>query len=644
LGSGETSYPFRRYEDASQGSRLPRPAGTPRRPSMQLWLSGETWIALVSLLGIGLHLLLRFGLAVSSNLTLAPLWFALLAGGVPLLFTLARKLLRGEFGSDLLAGISIVTAVLLGEFLVGVIVVLMLSGGTALEKYATRRASSALDALAKRVPSSAHRKSGNRLEDISLSEITIGDQLVVLPHEICAVDAIVLEGHGKMNEAYLTGEPFEISKTPGSTVLSGAINGETALTIRTERLPVDSRYARIMQVMQETEQRRPRLRRLGDTLGAWYTPLAVGIAILAAVWSGHSERFLAVLVIATPCPLLLAIPVAIIGAISLAARRGIIIKNPAVLEQIDLCRAVIFDKTGTLTYGKPALTEIVCSPAFQQKDVLMLAASLELYSKHPLAGAVIEAAQKALLPMEAASEISERPGEGLHGIIAGRNVFLTGRGKVNAKEWDLPPVAGGLECLVFVDGAFAAAIRFHDAPRIDSRLFLEHLAPRHAVRKLMLVSGDRESEVRYIAKEVGITDLHFSKSPEEKVEIVRSETKQQKTLFLGDGINDAPAMQAATVGVAFGQASDIAAEAADAVILQPSLSKVDELIHIGRRMRSIALESAVGGMALSVLGMVAAAFGYLPPIGGAIAQEVIDLVAVLNAVRVAIPTKNLTDF
>ena len=644
MGPGEIKYPFRYDEDATQEARLLFPSGSDRKPSMQPWWSGETWIALIALLGIGLHLLLRFGLAVSSNLTLAPLWFALLVGGVPLLFALTRKLLRGEFGSDLLAGISITTAVLLGEFLVGVIVVLMLSGGTALEKYATRRASSALDALAKRVPSSAHRKSGNRLEDIPLSEIAVGDRLAILPHEICAVDGVVIEGHGKMNEAYLTGEPFEISKTPGSPVLSGAVNGETALTIRAEKLPVDSRYARIMKVMRETEQRRPRLRRLGDTLGAWYTPLAVGIAILAAVWSGQSERFLAVLVIATPCPLLLAIPVAIIGAISLAARRGIIIKNPAVLEQIDRCRAVIFDKTGTLTYGKPALTEIVCSPAFQQKDVLMLAASLERYSKHPLAGAVIEAAQKALLPMEAASEISERPGEGLHGIIAGRNVQLTGRGKVNTKEWNLPPVAGGLECLVFVDGAFAAAIRFHDAPRIDSRLFLAHLAPRHAVRKLMLVSGDRESEVRHIAKEVGIDDLHFSQSPEEKVEIVRSETKQQKTLFLGDGINDAPAMQAATVGVAFGQASDIAAEAADAVILQPSLSKVDELIHIGRRMRSIALESAVGGMALSVLGMVAAAFGYLPPIGGAIAQEIIDLVAVLNAVRVALPTKHLTDF
>ena len=644
MAYGETGYPFRQYQDTAQGPCLPLPVAATRKPSIREWLRDETWIALIALFGIGLHLLLRFGLDVSSNLTLAPLWLALLAGGVPLLLTLARKLLRGEFGSDLLAGISIVTAVLLGEFLVGVIVVLMLSGGTALEKYATRRASSALEALAKRVPSSSHRKSENRLEDIPLSEIAVGDSLVILPHEICAVDGIVVEGHGKMNEAYLTGEPFEISKTPGSAVLSGAINGETALTIRTERLPVDSRYARVMQVMRETEQRRPQLRRLGDTLGAWYTPLAVGIAILAAVCSGQSGRFLAVLVIATPCPLLLAIPVAVIRAISLAARRGIIIKNPAVLEQIDRCRALIFDKTGTLTYGKPTLTEIVCSPAFQQKEVLMLAASLELYSKHPLAGAVIEAAQKAFLPMEAASEISERPGEGLQGIIAGRNVFLTGRGKVNEKQWNLPPAVGGLECLVFIDSVFAAAIRFHDAPRIDSRLFLAHLAPRHAVRKLMLVSGDRESEVRYIAREVGINDLHFSKSPEEKVEIVRSETKQQKTLFLGDGINDAPAMQAATVGVAFGQANDIAAEAADAVILQPSLSKVDELIHIGRRMRSIALESAVGGMALSILGMAAAAFGHLPPIGGAIAQEIIDLVAVLNAVRVALPTKKLTDF
>jgi heavy metal translocating P-type ATPase len=631
------------YSDVARELRLPFLFIASPRPN-NVWSSRETWIALTALAAIGIHFLCRFVLAAPANVSAAPLWFALVVGGVPLVFTLVRKLARGEFGSDLLAGISIVTAVILGEYLVAAIVVLMLSGGEALEKFASRRASFVLDALARRMPNSAHRKSGNRLDDISLSEVGIGDLLAVLPHEICPVDGVVIEGHGKMNEAYLTGEPFEILKTPGSAVLSGAINGDRALSIRAEKLPVDSRYARIMQVMRETQQQRPRLRRLADTLGAWYTPLAVGIAILAAFLSGQSERVLAVLVIATPCPLLLAIPVAIIGAISLAARRGIVIKNPAVLEQIDSCRALIFDKTGTLTYGKPTLSEIKCSVAFRPNDVLGLAASLERYSKHPLAGAIIDAAQKAGLPFEEASEISERPGEGLRGLVGGRDVALTGRNKVTAGGWNLPPVVEGLECLVFVDGAFAAALRFHDAPRKDSRLFLEHLGPRHAVCKLMLVSGDRESEVRYLAREVGISDLHFSKSPEEKVEIVRAETKQQKTLFLGDGINDAPAMQAATVGVAFGQASDVAAEAADAVILQPSLGKVDELIHIGRRMRSIALQSAIGGMALSIVGIVAAAFGHLPPIAGAITQEMIDLAAVLNALRVALPTRNLTDF
>jgi heavy metal translocating P-type ATPase len=607
-------------------------------------LDRETYIAGVAIVGILLHLALRFLFATPRAVWLLPLWIVLFGGGAPLVLNLVKKAIGHQFGSDLLAGISILTSVFLGEYLVGSIVVLMLSGGTALEEIAIRRASSVLDALAKRIPNIAHRKAENSLTDVTLNEIAVGDVLVVFPHEICPVDGVVIEGHGKMDEAYLTGEPFEISKIPGSGVLSGAINGDAALTIESEKLPVDSRYARIMQVMRDTEQRRPHLRRLGDMLGAWYTPLAVGIAILAWLASGQSMRFLAVLVIATPCPLLLAIPVAIIGAISVSARRGIVIKNPAVLEQIDQCRSVIFDKTGTLTYGKPVLSEIVCAPAFEEKDVLRLAASLELYSKHPLANAIIEAARKAQLGLEAASEIGERPGEGLRGIVGAREVLLTGRGKLKGPGLEIPPVAGGLECLAFVDGKFAAAFRFRDAPRSDSRLFLEHLRPRHAVRKVMLVSGDRESEVRYLAQEVGIQDIHFSKSPEEKVEIVRAETKREKTVFVGDGINDAPAMQAATVGIAFGQASDIAAEAADAVILETSLEKVDELIHIGRRMRKIALQSAIGGMTLSVIGMLVAAFGYLPPIGGAVAQEVIDLAAVLNALRVAFPSSRLADF
>jgi len=627
-------------------SGVPAGPSSPGEPAFETPLKkpGESTIAGIAVAGIALHLLLRFVFSFPPIVYFLPLWVVLVVGGAPLIFTLAKKALARKFGSDLLAGISILTAVLVREYLVGVIVVLMLSGGETLERFATRRASSVLDALAKRVPSTGHRKAGNSLVDISLADITIGDLLVVLPHEICPVDGVVVEGRGRMDEAYLTGEPYEISKTPGSGVLSGAINGETAVVIRAEKLPVNSRYARIMQVMKETEQRRPRLRRLGDLLGAWYTPVAVALAVAAWALSGASERFLAVVVIATPCPLLLAIPVAIIGAISVSARRGIVIKNPAALEQIDRCRTLIFDKTGTLTYGEPSVSEIVCVDPFQRAEVLRLAASLEMYSKHPLAGAVIRAAREGELPFEAVSQISERPGEGLRGIVGGRQVLLTSRKQLGEAGRELPAQAPGLECVAMVDDKLAAVFRFRDVPRADSRMFLSHLRPRHAVRKLILVSGDRESEVRYLAEEVGIRDVHAGKSPEEKVEIVRAETRHEKTLFMGDGINDAPAMQAATVGVAFGHASDIAAEAADAVILEPSLSKVDELIHISARMRSIALQSAVGGMALSMIGMIAAAFGYLPPIGGAIAQEVIDLAAVLNAVRVAIPSKSLTDF
>ena len=594
--------------------------------------------------GILLYLVLRYFTGVSHAVSLFPLYLTLILGGAPLLFKLSRKVLALEFGADLLAGISILSAVLLGQYLVGAIVVLMLSGGGALEQLASRRASSVLDALANRMPRIAHRKTGASFSDVDLASISIDDSLIVFPHEICPVDGVVVEGHGVMDEAYLTGEPFTISKAPGSQVLSGTINGDSALTIVATKLAMDSRYAKVMQAVEATGQNRPRLRRIGDQIGAWYTPLALGIAALSWVWSGDPLRFLAVTVVATPCPLLIAIPVAVIGAISLSARYGIIIKNPAVLEQIDTCRTLIFDKTGTLTYGRPKLTEVICDSGLLPRDALRMAASVEQYSKHPLATAVLQEARQANLVLEAASQISEEPGMGLRGIVGGRAIQLTGRGKVSSEGLRLPPPVSGLECLLFLDGTYAAAFRFHDSPRPDSGLFVRHLKPRHQVQKVILVSGDRESEVRYLAEVVGITEVHASKSPEEKVSIVREETERGKTLFVGDGINDAPALLAATVGVAFGQNSDITSEAADAVILEASLRKVDELMHIGRRMRSIALQSAVGGMALSVVGMALAAAGHLPPVAGAIAQEIIDLAAVLNALRVAFPSGDLADF
>jgi P-type E1-E2 ATPase len=373
----------------------------------------------------------------------------------------------------------------------------------------------------------------------------------------------------------------------------------------------------------------------------------LAVAVLAWVLSGESVRFLSVLVIATPCPLLLAIPIAIIGSISLCARRAIIVKSPVVLEQIAGCRTAIFDKTGTLTYGEPKLTEQLVAPGFDAKEVLTLVASLERYSKHPLARAILAAAKEAGIQIPEAANVGEQPGQGLRGTVNGRSVGITSRNKLLEQKVDgadqLAPLAGGLECVVVVDQRYAAAYRFRDAPRAESRSFVNHLGPKHHFDRVMLVSGDRESEVRYLAEQVGITEVHAQQSPEQKLALVRAETAKAKTLYVGDGINDAPAMMAATVGMAIGQNSDVTAEAAGVVIMDNSLKKVDEFMHISRRMRVIALQSAVGGMALSVVGMAFAATGHLSPVSGAIAQEVIDVLAVLNALRAALPPKVIHD-
>jgi heavy metal translocating P-type ATPase len=591
--------PLRASDVLSEDKRAPA-------ARQEIYRHRQLIIAAIALAGISLHLILRYATSASASTFQLPLFAILAFGGTPLVVELLIKLFQRQFGSDLLAGISIFTSVLLGEYLAGSIVVLMLSGGEALEEFAVRSASSVLRALARRVPSAAHRKNdhGGPVADVSLGEIAVGDVLLVFPHEICPVDGVVIHGHGVMDEAYLTGEPFSMSKTPGSEVLSGAVNGEAALTIRATRLAVDSRYAKIMQVMQASERDTPRLRRLGDQLGAFYTPLAVAIALAAWVISGHASRFLAVLVVATPCPLLIAIPVAIIGSISLCARRGIIIKKPVVLEQADTCRTIIFDKTGTLTYGEPRLADVVMRPGEGQigrDELLALVASVERYSKHPLARAVLVAAEQAKLPLRDASEIHEPPGRGLRGIVDGRHVEITSRKKLAAREpaaaaATLPPAVGGLECVVLVDGRYTATFRFRDEPRSEGASFVRHLSPRHRFRRLMLVSGDRESEVRYLAERVGIAEVHAGKTPEEKLQIVREQTRLAKTLYLGDGINDAPALTTATVGVALGQASDITTEAAGAVVLDSSLRKVDEFLDVSRRMRHVALQSAIGGM------------------------------------------------
>ncbi len=473
----------------------------------------------------------------------------------------------------------------------------------------------------------------------------MNDLLVVLPHESFPVDGEVVEGQSSVDESYLTGEPYRIAKIPGSDVLSGAVNGETALTIKVSKLPIDSRYAKIVRVMEQAEMKRPRVRRVADRLGAWYTLVALAMAIPAWLLSGDPARFLAVLVIATPCPLLLAIPVAIIGAVSIAASRGIIIKDPSMLERIGSCRTMIFDKTGTLTYGAPALTEILCADDVDRKQALRWAASVEQYSRHPLASAILDTARTEEIIPDFASEVTEKPGRGLSGMAGTNRIQITSRNLILASNAELaallPPMTAGMESILLVNGRYGAIFRFRDVPRPESRSFIGHLAPRHGVKRIMLLSGDREGEVLHLARQVGIDEAFFGKNPQEKLAIVGAEVKRAPTMFLGDGINDAPAMQAATVGIAFGKNSDVTAEAADAVIFETSLRKVDELIHIGRRMKRIALQSAIGGMALSMVGMLIAATGHLSPVAGAVTQEVIDVAALLNALRVALPGNDL---
>ncbi len=597
-----------------------------KKPS---FINSQTLLVAASFIAIILHLLLPVGLLHN-----IPLIIVTIIGGAPLLWEIARKALKLDLGADILAALALITAAVLGEYLAAVLIVLMLAGGQALENYAMRKASNVLAALSERMPTIAQRKVGSKIEEIAISDIKIGDLIVVPPHETCPVDGVVVEGHSTMDESYLTGEPYRVSKAKGASVLSGAINGEAALTIQAEKLPSDSRYAKIMEVMQDAEQKRPQLRRLGDQIGAVFAPLALALALGAWFATGDATRFLAVLVVATPCPLLIAIPVTIISAISMSAKRGIIIKDPTVLERLPTCTTGIFDKTGTLTYGRPELTEVITAPEADENIILQQAASLERYSKHPLAHALLQKAKEKKLVLLEAQSVSEKPGLGLTGTVGGNEISITNRKKLPPEiTAGLPPISAGLECVVLVNGGYGATIHFRDAPREEGQSFITHLGPTHQFKKIMLVSGDRESEVSYLAQRMGISETLSSQTPEQKLALVRAEAAKAPTVFMGDGINDAPALAAATVGIAFGQASSVTAEAAGAVIMENTLAKVDELIHISESMRAIALQSAVGGMILSIVGMAFAAAGHLTPVAGAIAQEFIDAAAILWALR-----------
>jgi heavy metal translocating P-type ATPase len=384
------------------------------------------------------------------------------------------------------------------------------------------------------------------------------------------------------------------------------------------------------------------LRRIGDQVGAVFAPVALAFALATLFFTGDLSKFLAVLVVATPCPLLIAIPIAIISAISISAKHGIIIRDPVILEKLPTCVTAIFDKTGTLTYGQPSLTDVVLLGDFNRQEILQMIASLERYSRHPLSGAILEAAENEKIDVIEVQSIAEKPGAGLIGKVMGHEVLVTSRKKITADR-ELPRFESGLECAVVIDGKVSALLRFHDAPRQESGNFISHLGPNHNFRKVILLSGDRDSEVNYLAKSLGIKEAYASKSPEEKLQIVKSETEAAPTLFMGDGINDAPALMTATVGIAFGKNNAVTSESAGAVVLENNLLKVDQLIHISEKTRQIALQSAVGGMAFSVVGMGLAACGLISPVMAALLQEIIDVVAILNALRLTLKSSISSD-
>lgn len=600
-------------------------------------------VLVLTVVGMVLHfVLMAFSLrpVMGFDLIDVPLFVVVILGGGVLVVEIISKVLQRDFGADFLAVLAFATGVALGEYLTASLIILMLSGGQVLEAFAMRKASSALNALADRMPVVAHRKDGENITDIGLDDIAIDDLIAIFPHDTAPVDGVVVDGHGSMDESYLTGEPYVVAKAPGASVLSGAINGDAVLIIRAERRAQDSRYAQIMQVMAEAEQKRPKIRRIGDQIGIWFAPFALLVAALAWYLSGDSVRFLAVLVVATPCPLLIAIPITIMSAISMAARRGIVIRDPTVLERLPTCTTAIFDKTGTLTYGRPELVAVLPASGHSENDVLRLAASLERYSKHPLAVAVLAAANARNLALGDVGMVSEKPGQGLSGVVDGRDIAVTHRKKLIKSDPALadilPPSASGLECAIMIDGAYGATLQFRDSPRVEGRDFVGHLGPVHHFKKIMLLSGDRESEVSHLSKLLGIEESLASQTPEQKVEIVRRETAAAPTLFMGDGINDAPALAVATVGIAFGKHSAVTAEAAGAVIPESSLQTVDELFHISTAMRRILLQSVIGGMVLSIVAMGFAAMGYISPVMGAVLQEGIDVIAIVNALRLAL--------
>ena len=603
-----------------------------------------------------------------------------LLGGIPLLWETLQQLFRREFGVDVIAILAIGGSVFLEQYLAGALVVLMLSGGGALEAYALRRARSSLSALAERAPRTAHIWHGDELVSIPAEQVEVGMVIVVKPGELIPVDGIVTSGSSSLSEADLTGEPVPVRKAPGMLVLSGSVNLDRVLEIRASKRSAESKYAQIVQLVEQAQTQKAPIHRLADRYSVGFTLAAVAIASIAWILSGDSVYALAVMVVASPCPLILATPIAIMSGIDLAARNGIIAKSGGAIEQLGEVDVAVFDKTGTLTLGMPRVTAIVLAQRDNQGEettdkgeigelpdqagsaegtLLRFAASVEQLSTHVLAHAVVEAAQERAFPLSSVDDFEEIFGKGVRGrvpviaedrletrlnagseveVAVGNRTFMRHLG-INVpasllSERERRVEIGQICSFIAVEKQVEGLLVLMDVPRADlSRLSLDLRAA--GIKETILLTGDSEVVAQQIGKIAQVDRVISRCLPEDKVRIVRElEQEGHRVLMVGDGINDAPALATAAVGMAIGtQGLTAAATAADTVLLSSDILRVARAVRLGRRVMRVALQGIWVGMGLSVIAMIFAAFGFISPPAGALLQEGFDVIVILNALR-----------
>ena len=591
-------------------------------------------------------LLLAGGLAHWADVPWAdlPWWAGILGLGLPLVARTVAGLFRGRFAADVVAALSVVTAIALSQPLAGLVIVLMQTGGEALDRYAEGRASEAVRALEADAPRIAHRREGSGWADLPVDGIAIGDELLIRPGEMVPCDGVVIEGSSSVDASRLTGEPLPVRAAPAVPLLSGALNLEAAIVIRATHLAAESQYAIIVRLVRSAQASKAPIQREADRWATWFTPVTLVVCLVAWLLSHDPLRVLAVLVVATPCPLILAAPVAVIGGIDRGARLGLIFRHGTALEQIGRTTVAILDKTGTLTIGRPALVEFAAEGTGDRAALLATIAAVEQGAGHHLARSVVTAALESGRPLPRAEEVTESPGRGVTGRVAGREVvvgslaFVAERAPEAARAFRAAPARSGLHAFAAIDGRPAGVLHFADRIRPEAGRMIAELRTL-GIRRILLLSGDHAAHAEGVARDLGLTEVQGELLPADKLAEVRKlQARGERVLMVGDGTNDAPALSAADAGVALAaHGGGVSAEAAGLVLLQDDLGHLPLAIRLSRRTLRVARQSIGVGLGLSGLGMVLAAAGSLAPVTGALTQEVIDIAVILWALRAAAP-------